>query len=269
MLRAGGVALRARRPCLLVALSRPRPRSALAVLIALAVVGGTVFAEAAGRRGSAVLPAAAPGGSAAPGGIVRFVRTDEKVVAFTFDDGPGPATGAVVDAFRAAGGRATFFVLGIQAERYPGLVARAAAAGDEIGNHTYSHAWASRLSAAQLASEIARTDAVVRGATGLTPRLFRFPGFISPPGLVERVRAMGYTVVGGSVDPRDWTRAATAQGVARHVLSHVFPGAIVVMHDGPDARTATLGALAVVLPELRAAGYRFVTVSELLSLGSR
>lgn len=238
---------------------------ALPLALALGVVGVAVAVE-----GRAPVPAAAGTArpASAPDGVVHFVRTDERLVAFTFDDGPGPATAAVVDRFRAVGGRATFFVLGLQAERYPGLLARIAEAGDEIGNHTYSHTWASRLSAAQLASEIARTDEVVRRATGLSPRLFRFPGFISPPGLVKRVQAMGYTVVGGSVDPRDWTRAATAAGVARHVLDHVFPGAIVVMHDGPDAREATLGALAIALPELRARGYRFVTVSELLREGS-
>lgn len=206
--------------------------------------------------------------SAAALGIFRYVETSEKIVAFTFDDGPGPETASIVAAFQGAGGHATFFVMGRLAERRTQDLVLEAAAGDEIGNHSYSHSWVTRLGPGQLRDELGRTDAIVRRATGRDVDLFRFPGFIWTPGYVRLVQGMGYRVVAGSVDPKDWTRAG-AGTIASRVLEGVFPGAIVVMHDGPEGRGATVRALDTILPRLAAEGYRFVTVSELLERGSR
>lgn len=239
-----------------VVVGRRASRAIAAALLGLVALG---IYEAWPR--ATALPAS---GSAGPR-VIRFVRTSEKAVAFTFDDGPGPETTAIIRAFQAQHGRATFFVVGLQAEKYMNLLVRESGAGDEIGNHTWNHTWIPRLTRVELAEQLGRTDAIIRSATGQTVTLFRFPGFIMTERSLDLVQRMGYRVVGASVDPRDWTRAK-AGTIAARVMESIHPGAIVVMHDGPGGRQETVKALGLVLPELARGGYRFVTVSELLRL---
>jgi peptidoglycan/xylan/chitin deacetylase (PgdA/CDA1 family) len=194
---------------------------------------------------------------------LRNGRRDRRQIALTFDDGPGPFTPAVCEALDRHGVRATFFVLGKAVKRRPDLLPELHAAGHEIGNHSMTHA---RLSWRPLRAlrEIWRLNSLVRTLTGFTPRTFRAPYGNESRVLVRAARLAGTATVGWDVDSRDWE--ARPKEIAEKVMRSVSCGSIVVMHDGGDPRDTTVEALDLLLPDLQSAGYRLVTVSELLDL---
>ncbi|GAA1975113.1 polysaccharide deacetylase family protein [Catenulispora subtropica] len=180
-----------------------------------------------------------------------------KCIALTFDDGPGPDTGRLLDLLQRENVPATFFVLGDQAEKYPATVRREYAEGHEVGNHTYDHKDLSTLSAAAVQAEIKHgADAIA--ATGI-PR----PTLVRPPyGAVnDTVRTYaGYPFIMWRVDPLDW-KYPNAVRVADQIVSHAQPGRIVLSHD---IHKTTIDAMPAVIQRLKQQGYTFVTVSTLL-----
>ncbi len=197
--------------------------------------------------------------------VYHRVSTEEKVVAITFDDGPHPkTTDAILDVLREQDAKATFFVIGQNLKLYGRATVRAAEEGHEIGNHTYSHPMLSRMAREALVREIADTGALIEDVTGTFPTLFRPPeGYCG--GAVCRLAAEnGLSVVLWSIDTRDWTGAPTAE-IVKNVMKNITPGSIILFHDYGGRESHTVAALKEILPRLSAAGYRFVTVSELLS----
>jgi peptidoglycan/xylan/chitin deacetylase (PgdA/CDA1 family) len=187
-------------------------------------------------------------------------------VALTFDDGPHATfTPAILDLLAASGARATFFVVGRRVEQSGAagraILNRMITEGHEIGNHSWSHAIASRLSRAALHAEIERTQEIVRQATGFSPRLFRPPG----GGMdFTAVRSLAATemeiVVMWSIDPLDWTKPGRERIWSR-VGDAAAPGSIILLHD---IHEETVKALPLLIDLLQAKGYELVTVSELL-----
>lgn len=230
----------------------------------------------AGLAAAAVALAATAGYAAtvrAPGPVkplvpvLRSVVTPKKVVALTFDDGPSPLTGRILDILKAHGARATFFVLGFEVERHPAVARRIVAEGHQLGNHTYSHRYLSRWPLQVAVTEVQRGEAAIRLVTGVRPRLFRFPGFEFTAAQATAVLQMGYTIVGIRVDSKDWRRSRSRESIINNVIKEVRPGDIVLLHDGPLRQTPTVAALPEILSKLRAAGYTFVTVGELMKIG--
>lgn len=201
--------------------------------------------------------------------IVRRVKPAEeaRLVALTFDDGPWPgATLAVLETLAHEGVRATFFWVGQQLERYPNLARRVVAEGHAVGNHTYSHrSTASPLEVA--AQEIDHTGALIEQVTGVRTTLFRPPGGHLENGLVKYALERGYVVVMWSALSDDTNPKYDAADIVNNVLSRVRPGSIVLLHDGGGDRSRTLAALPELIERLRAEGYRFVTVPQLLESG--
>jgi len=189
------------------------------------------------------------------------------VVALTFDAGSSsaPAPG-ILRALEAADLRCTFFLTGEWTAHNPELVRRIAAAGHEIGNHTYSHPDLRRLSPAAVARELERTDAVVRRVTGRGTRPYFRPPYGARDRRVLREAARhGYRCVYWTTDSLDSVRQdITPRQIERRVLTHVRPGSIILMHCGSPA---TAEALPHLLAALRHKGYRVVTISELLRTG--
>ncbi|MFE0463853.1 polysaccharide deacetylase family protein, partial [Kitasatospora sp. NPDC058965] len=172
--------------------------------------------------------------------------------ALTFDDGPHPvSTPRLLDLLVAAGHRATFFVCGEQAERYPDLLRALHRAGMWIGNHSSSHAHLTALDGTALAEEIGRTQRVVRRITGTAPVLFRPPYGETGPAVRAAAAAAGLTEVLWTTDTRDWA-GADADAV-RAAASGVPAGAVVLLHDGPPA---TVDALPGILRDWAARGLR-------------
>ncbi|MEV0823024.1 polysaccharide deacetylase family protein [Nonomuraea rubra] len=179
-----------------------------------------------------------------------------KCVALTFDDGPGRYTDALLRSLAAYRARATFFVVGQNVAAYPGIVRRTYAAGHEIGSHTWSHPDLTKLSAASVRAQLARTDRAIKAAIGVRPKLVRPPyGAFNATVRLQARRP----VVMWSVDTLDWRYRDSAK-VARKAIRSVRPGSVILFHD---IHPSTVRAIPQVLKSLSKRGYRFVTVSQL------
>jgi peptidoglycan/xylan/chitin deacetylase (PgdA/CDA1 family) len=209
------------------------------------------------------------------GQIVVRPRVKAKLVALTFDDGPnGAATRRIVDILKAENVPATFFEVGRSVQSDPATAAYVAANGFPIGNHSWDHSYAIPFKRpSSIRNELDATSRAIEGATGTQPDLFRPPHGWRSPQLLMVTREEHMKVVNWSVDPLDyWTEDPRA--IVRRVVRHIKPGSIVLLHDGvqdgPRARKlkdrlATIHALPEIIDELRAEGYQFVTVDQLLA----
>jgi peptidoglycan/xylan/chitin deacetylase (PgdA/CDA1 family) len=189
-------------------------------------------------------------------------------VALTFDDGPWgePPTTGFVRLLAAEHVPATFFEIGDQISQYDpsGRLGREMLAdGDMIGDHTWSHPDLIGLSAAARREQIGRTAAAIDRVTGFTPCLFRAPYGAVDRSLLTLVRSMRMSTIGWNVDPRDWALPGVAS-IERTVIDTTHNGSIILQHFGGGPRWETLDALPVEIRALRARGYRFVTVTQLL-----
>jgi len=186
-----------------------------------------------------------------------------KLIALTFDDGPYPVdTPLLLDTLATLHVHATFFLIGRDGEQYPDLVRRIAAGGHEIADHTLTHPDLDRLDAAAVRREI-DAGAAALGALAPDPALHRF---MRPPhgrytiATLRAVQADGYDTVLWTDDPGDW-RAVGPDAIADHVARFATSPEILLLHSG---RPATVAALPAIVERYRAAGYRFVTVGELV-----
>jgi peptidoglycan/xylan/chitin deacetylase (PgdA/CDA1 family) len=169
--------------------------------------------------------------------VIWSVATERPLVAFTFDDGPDPAlTPQILDILDRYAIKATFFVVGYNAERRPDLLAEAVARGHEIGNHTWRHVDLTKQASEDARRSIALGERAVVAATGQTPRYFRPPrGQIT--GTAMRYAAEnGNDIVLWSVG-RGVPGTGDARSVREHVLGEVQAGDIVLMHDGIGRET--------------------------------
>ncbi|WP_083876288.1 polysaccharide deacetylase family protein [Kineosphaera limosa] len=178
-----------------------------------------------------------------------------KVAYLTFDDGPDRRyTPQVLALLAKYDAKATFFMIGSQAQANRPLVARVRAHGHAIGNHTQTHPWLTKVSPATVRDQLRRADSVLGRTTCMRPP----GGFVN--GVVRNeARAQGKQVVLWSVDPSDWSRPG-APRITSTILSKTRPGSVILLHDGGGPRTQSVAALAQVLPRLKAQGYRFETL---------
>ena len=231
-------------------------RATLAVLLALIVVGLGTYQLTKAR------------GFQLAGELVRRVETADPVVALTFDDGPTPGyTEWVLRELADHDAAATFYLTGGASADNPDLLRAIVDAGHELGNHSYTHRRLYFVSDAVVADEVERTDAVFRAAGYTGPITFRPPGckrlLTTPLYLARHDR----TTVTWDLEPDSLGEIADdADALVAHVRDNVRPGSIVLLHVMYEPREATREALPRILSELEAAGYRFVTVSELLAL---
>jgi chitin deacetylase len=190
------------------------------------------------------------------------VQPKNRVVALTFDDGPWPVyTERVLAVLRGQDVHATFFMIGQNVRNYPSIAQHVFEQGHAVGNHTWNHP--SRPRGAR--TEIVRTDDIFKKTLGFTPTLFRPPYGNMRNGLTTVAKQQGKAVIMWSVDSADWRRG-TAAAIQARSLKHLKPGAIILLHDGGGNRDATVAALPGIISSLRAKGYRFVTVPELLAM---
>ena len=196
------------------------------------------------------------------------VRAEESTgaprVALTFDDGPHPGRTkrilALLDRYSV---KATFFILGCNAEYYPEPLALAVAAGHETEDHSCDHVTRGKT-ALELENSITKTARIIEQASGRSPRFFRPPEGKCTPELNEALSVLGYESVFWTVDSRDWT-GKPADAIARDVLKTVCDGDILLFHDYTCPGENTLHALEKIIPALLSRGYRFVTVEEMFA----
>lgn len=190
------------------------------------------------------------------GTIARQIDLNKPMVALTYDDGPSQFTPAILDLLEQHNSAATFFVVGQRVNSHSDILRRACNIHCEIGNHTYSHKTLTKLSIAEIQSQINMTNDAVRNITGISPIVMRPPGG-AHNGTVEGTAGM--PLILWSIDTLDWKTRNAAQTQAA-VLDHISDGDIVLMHD---LYQQTAQASSVIIPELVRRGYQLITISEL------
>lgn len=201
------------------------------------------------------------------GDIFWDAKTEEKVIALTFDDGPhSKYTPAILDILTDYQAKATFFVLGAHAEKFPDIIYRQFLEGHELGNHTYDHT--TKLK--DLHQEMKATSDTIYAITGTRPKLFRPVGGSYNDAIVEIAKANQLSVVLWSwdQDTKDWS-GIDYQAIADKVMNNVFPGDVVLFHDAGGKREETVKALPLILDYLDENGYETVTVSEMIDRDQR
>lgn len=186
-----------------------------------------------------------------------------KVVALTFDDGPGQDTRPLLAELKRLHVPATFFVVGRNVKADPSAVAEEVADGHEIGIHTWDHSNMTTLSPKRQKDEIVTTANEILAAAGVSSRLFRAPYGAVDASVISQAEKQDLLSVLWDVDTSDWQRPSSGQIVST-VLSKATPGSIILMHDAGGDRATTLAAVPQIVKQLRAQGYEFATVGDLV-----
>jgi len=198
----------------------------------------------------------------------------EHEVALTFDDGPDPKwTPMVLDILKRYNIKATFFLVGSQAEQYPALVKRMVDEGHLVGNHTYTHANLAVIPTKQVQLELNATQRLIESITGRSTTLFRPPydADSHPTHLDELVPLkeiqddLGYLIVMENIDPEDWARPGTDVIVDR-IKELRRDGSLILLHDAGGNRQQTVDALPQIIDWLQTRGDQIVPLSELLQI---
>ncbi len=221
--------------------------------------------------------------------VGRYGYSPNKV-AITFDDGPDPEwTPKILDVLKAKHATATFFLIGIQTDKFSSIAKRIYSEGNTIGNHTFTHPDVSGISTSYMKVELNLTERLFASLMGIRATLMRPPYAIDEePDTADQVRPleipqeMGYITVGNRIDPNDWNLndpgevhgRRTAEEISSYVLSHLPPcrvenlrcGNIVLLHDGGGNRAETVKALPAIIDGIRARGYEVAPVYELLGM---
>jgi peptidoglycan/xylan/chitin deacetylase (PgdA/CDA1 family) len=207
-------------------------------------------------------------GCTSPGpDFVQSGPRTQKVVALTFDDGPSEFTPQVLDILEGQRVPATFFVIGENVGGREEMLRRMLDRGSVLANHTYTHINTAG-GGVEVARELDQTTAAIKRATNFTPCLFRPPYGSKSVRSISLARSKGLQTVNWDVDTGDYGRPASGN-IAKRVLRGVRWGSIVLMHDGGGARDQTVQALPRIIRGLRARGFRFLTLHQLLGVRER
>ncbi len=213
--------------------------------------------------------------------VARYGASKNQL-AMTFDDGPDPEwTPKILDVLKREHVPGTFFLIGIQAEKFSSLTQRIYREGHEIGNHTFTHPDISSIGTGYMKVELNLTERLFASRLGIRTMLFRPPYSVdAEPDTEDQVRpleltqSLGYITIGNKIDTKDWSDepALTPQQIAARVLEHLPPcqpndqqcGNIILMHDGGGNRERTVLALPLIIDGARARGFQFVPVYQLM-----
>lgn len=197
--------------------------------------------------------------------VIWGVRTGERVVALTFDDGPRPQwTPMVLDTLAKYAVPATFFLVGERARQHAALV-RDRLAGHEVGNHSWAHHDLARMDAQTAYDDLRRSHDAIAAATGVAPRLLRPPWGHLGGAVLHAAARLDYRLVLWTLQMVEGAFPNDPTGHARRIVADVQPGTILLAHDvGTEQRLVALRGLPDMITGLRARGYTFVTVSQLL-----
>jgi peptidoglycan-N-acetylglucosamine deacetylase len=201
-------------------------------------------------------------------GAVVHGAQEGRAVSLTFDDGPGRSTEEVLRVLDRHGERATFFMVGSQAERFPHIARRVVSAGHEVGSHTFSHLDHHMVAPHEAVSDMVAGAEAIAGVVGFEPQLYRAPyGHFVPETAAEAERR-GWKCIFWSALGYDWEEEATPRSVADRVLDDLVPGAIVLLHDSRRAKPMdpepVTGAVEILLEEIGRRGLRALPVGDIL-----
>ncbi|MDQ0340226.1 polysaccharide deacetylase family sporulation protein PdaB [Caldalkalibacillus uzonensis] len=237
----------------------------LIIVIAALFTAGVIYVERdAMSVFSSQMHPAQSSGSDDPQAIYR-VTTNEKKLALTFDISWGQERpGLILDVLAEHGvDKATFFLSAPWAEHHPEIVQRMKEMGYEIGSHGHKHINYTRLKDEEIREQILKAHRMIRSVTGLTPTLLRPPNGDFDKRVLRIAEELGYTVILWHTDSNDWMNPGVER-IVNNVVSNVQPGDIVLLHASDSAKQ-THEALPHIIRQLKAEGYRFVTVTELIT----
>lgn len=183
---------------------------------------------------------------------------NDKLIALTFDDGPGKDTKRLLDGLRKLGAHCTFFVVGQYAKIYPSTIKQCYEDGHQIASHSYTHAWLTDLSDSEIRAEMQKTNDAVKSAVGCNLTLMVRPPYGDYNTRV--LNALGVPAFYWSDDSGDWWSGATATSVYNNTMKTAGDGDILLLHD---SHSWSVDAALRIVESLQAQGYEFVTVSEL------
>jgi peptidoglycan/xylan/chitin deacetylase (PgdA/CDA1 family) len=233
---------------------------AIAVSVAVLIAGGTLLLSVLNPADwmldemSEQLP-----------GVVFRIDTAERAIALTIDDAPHPdVTPGLLRVLAAHDARATFFIIGSNAEAHPALIDSIRIGGHELANHFFTDRMSAGLSDEEFVQELRRTEAAI--APLRTPKWCRPGSGIITQRAIRLIEKSGYLPVLGTAYPVDLF--AGVDLTVAHFMENIRPGAILVLHDGGPDREHNIEVLAALLPRIEAEGYRLVTLTELSRLGA-
>lgn len=200
------------------------------------------------------------------GGLTNRVKTDQKVVALTFDDAPTEYTDEVLDILKEQNVKATFYMIGQNIEKYPVQAKRIQTEGHDLGNHSYSHKRFLLKSLSFIDEEIQKTNNILRGLGYSKEITFRPPNgkklFLLPYYLKQN----NIKTIMWDVEPDTYV-AKDPDAITKYTLENTKPGSIILMHPlCGEACKADRESLPIIIQKLQKEGYQFVTISELLEL---
>jgi len=198
--------------------------------------------------------------------LIRKINTSNKVVALTFDDGDYSGNlSRIVQILSENDALGTFFLTGLGVEAHPELIRNILAQGHTIGNHSYSHPLFTNLSTLQMKDQLDRLEVSMQRITGQSTKpFFRPPYGDYNPTVLKTVGDVGYSkTITWNIDPLDW-KGISADEITKSVLQNISPGSIVLMHASSGA-VNTPAALPNIISNLKASGYKMVTLPELLT----
>ncbi|NBU34486.1 polysaccharide deacetylase family protein [bacterium] len=198
-------------------------------------------------------------------------KTDKKVIALTFDDGPNqPYTMQIVEYLNSKNIKATFFQVGSCVQKYPDVTKKIYTSGHIIGNHSLSHAFHKYITQPTFVNEIVATQAIIKNVIGKEPALFRPPWLFRTPLIFKTLNTLGLQPVGGVFCHPLEVFHVQGKKIAKSVLANARPGGIIIFHDGYNAkgskRSDTVMAVKIVIESLLHQGYSFTTVDKLLGV---
>lgn len=200
--------------------------------------------------------------------MLKHGNPDLHEIAITIDDGPHPLScGTILDILKREGVHATFFPVGVRVKQRPDLVKRMVAEGNEVGNHTQDHLRLTTLRPDQMRKELDFAEENFYRATGRKLYLVRPPGMNFDDEVLKVVKAKGYVMVNWTSAAKDFIggfgheKAVPPDVITQRVLNEADDGGIILIHDAPD----TAQALPSIIDKLKARGFRFVTISEMLA----
>jgi peptidoglycan/xylan/chitin deacetylase (PgdA/CDA1 family) len=194
---------------------------------------------------------------------VRIAGNQHREVALTFDDGPGPYTPQVLDVLERDHAPGTFFQVGVLQQYFHASTSRIVADGFPIGDHTWSHAPMSQLPRSEQQSQLLQQAAAIHRYGASFPRLFRPPYGDFNATTLALLAKYRMLMVLWTVDTSDY-RLPGVQAIVDAAVGGARPGSIILMHDAGGNRAETVAALPIIIKDLRARGYKLVTVPRLL-----
>lgn len=190
------------------------------------------------------------------------LKTNDKTIALTFDDGPSEFTEKVVELLEKYNFKATFFCIGKNIEKHPEIIQKLANKGHLVANHTYTHSKIGFATTNELINEIKATDALIEQFAGKKNVFFRPPFGVTSPSISRAVKATKQQTIGWSIRSLD-TAIESPKKITQRVIKKLQPGSVILLHDTSERTVLVLEQL---LPYLHEKNYNSVNIKELIQL---